>query len=178
MYWYMMTKASSRALLNDEVWSQIPPTSADRRFVGSALLVSVLLIAAILAGNATGVLMPRLTYEGGSSTAPDPLTHSLNVHAIIHNASSRSWTITGATVNAPGILHEIHTAPVSIAAHHSGTVLAVVHVDDCAATGLASTNRPDASYDIKLRVERLLGASTVTIRAVFDDQEIAMACGP
>jgi hypothetical protein len=177
MCWYMVTTTSSRALLTDDVWSQIPRTSADRRVVGGALLVLVLLIAALIIGNATGMLMPRLAYEGGSSTAADAHTHSLIVRAIIHNASSRSWRITGATVNAPGVLHETQTAPVTIAAHQSRTVMAVVHID-CAAIPRVTGNRPDASYNVNLRVERLLGASAVTIDSIFDDQLIAIACGP
>jgi hypothetical protein len=178
MYWYMMTTTSSGQLLPDDVWTQIPRTSADRRVVGGALLVVVLLLAAIIIGKATGVLTPRLTYEGGSSTAPDARTHSLIVRAIIHNASSRSWKITGATVNAPGTLHEVQTTPVSIAAHHSRTVMAVVHIDNCAAIPRAPNNQHDVSYNVNLRVERLLGASTVTIDSIFDDQLVAVACGP
>ncbi len=177
MYWYMTTRTSSRALLTDETWAQIPRTHADRRAVAAALLVLVLLLAAIIVGNATGILVPRLAYDGGSTTAADAHTHTLTVRAIIHNETSRSWKITGATINAPGTAHEIETTPVSIPAHQTRTVVGLVHVDNCAAVPSGPSSQTNASYDIKLRVERLLGVSTVTIHGVFDDQLRVIACG-
>ena len=177
MYWYMTTRTSSRALLTDETWAQIPRTHADRRSVGIALVVFALFVVAIIVGNTTGILIPRLTYEGGSTTAADAQTQTLTVRAITHNDSSRSWKITGATINAPGTVHEIQMTPVSIPAHQTRTVIGVIHVDNCAAIPSAPSDQTNPSYDIKLRVERLLGASTVTIHGVFDDQLRIIACG-
>jgi hypothetical protein len=53
----------------------------------------------------------------------------------------------------------------------------LVHVDNCAAVPSGPSSQTNASYDIKLRVERLLGVSTVTIHGVFDDQLRVIACG-
>ena len=172
MYWYMKTTTGSRALLTDETWAQIPRTHADRRAVSAALLVMGLLLAAIIIGNTTGILVPRLTDEGGSTTAH---AHRLAVRAIIHNESSRRWKISGATIDAPGTAHQIQTTPVSIPAHETRTVVGVIHVDNCAALRAVAGNQTNTSYDIKLRVERLLGVSTVTIHGVLDDQ-LALAC--
>lgn len=163
-------------MLTDETWAQIPRAHADRRAVSATLIVLVFLLAAIIVGNATGLLVPRLTYEGGSTTAADARTRTLAVRAIIHNNSARGWRVTGATVNAPGTVHDIQTAPVSIPAHQTRTVVGIVHVDNCAAIPLTPSNQSNASHDIELRVERLLGVSTVTIHGVFDDQLRAIAC--
>jgi hypothetical protein len=179
MYWYMTTTASSRTLLTDATWAQIPRAHADRRAIGAALLVLMLLLAAIILGNTTGILVPRLTYEGGSSTA-DAHTHTFTVRAIIHSNSSRSWKIAGATINAPGTVHEIQTTPVSIPAHQTRTVVGVVHVDNCAAIPSAPSNQTNPqtnpSHDLELRVGRLLGVTTVTIHGLSDDQ-LRVACG-
>jgi hypothetical protein len=102
------------------------------------------------------------------------------VRAIVHNHSARSWRVTGATIDAPGTVHEIHTTPVSIPSHETRTVVGVIQVDNCTAIPSApnQTNpQTNPSYDIKLRVERLLGVSTVTIHGVFDDQLRIIACG-
>ena len=176
MYWYMRTTTSSRALLTDETWAQIPRTRADRRAVGVAFLVLVLLLATIIVGNTTGILVPRLTYEGGSTAAANAHTHKIIVRAIVHNNSARSWKVTGATINAPGTVHDIHTTPVSIPAHETRTVVGVIQVDNCTAIPSAP-NQTNPSYDIKLSVERLLGVSTVMIHGVFDDQLRIIACG-
>lgn len=174
MYWYMTTKTASRALLTDETWDQIPSTHADRRVVGAALLVMGLVVAAIIGGNAAGVLVPHFAYEGGSTTAV-PRTHSLRVNAIIHNDTSRSWRIIGATINAPGTSHEIVTTNVNVPAHETRSVVGVVHVDDCLALTPERDSQGAVSYDITLRVERLFGASTFTIDGVSEDV-MALAC--
>lgn len=178
MYWYMMTTTSSQVLLSDEVWSQIPRTSADRRVVGAALVVLVLLVPALIMGNATGILVPRLTYEGGSSTV-DARAHTITIAAVIHNESARSWKITGATVDAPGTARVIRTAPVEIPAHQRRTVRGVAHVDNCAAVPPGPS---DQFYgfdgDVKLRVQRLFDTTTFTINTVLDKDLIAMACRP
>jgi hypothetical protein len=174
MYWYMATTTRSSVLLTDETWAQIPRTHADRRAVSAALLGLVLLLAAVIIGSTTGILVPRLSYEGGSTTAV-ARTHSLAVRAIIHNDSARGWTISGATISAPGTVQEMQTTKMSIPAHATRTVVGVVHVDNCAAVSPVVRDQENVSYDIKLRIERFLGASTFTIDGVSDDM-LAMAC--
>jgi hypothetical protein len=177
MYWYMTTTTSSRALLTDETWAQIPRTHADRRVVGAAVLVLVLLIVATIIGNTTGILVPRLTYEGGSTTPAHTRTPALAVRATIHNDSARSWNITGATINAPGTVHEIDTTPVNIPAHQTRTVVGVVRIDNCAAIPSATSSQTNTTHDIKLRVQRLFGVSMVRIDGMSDDQLRAACTG-
>jgi hypothetical protein len=177
MYWYMKTKVGSRALLSDETWARIPRTHADRRAVGAALLVLGLLLVLLIVGNNTGVLVPRLSYEAGSMTPNDARPHTITVRATIHNQSARDWKITGATINAPGTVHDIRTTPVKIPAHETRTILVGdVHVDNCAAILPAVRDQANPSYAIKLRVERLLGVSTVAIPGLDDDQLRIAAC--
>ena len=176
MYWYMQTMTTAAKLLPDAVWAQLPRTSADRRAVGSVLVALVLLIPLIVAGNATGVLVPRLSYESGSSTV-HPQGHTLDLHVVVHNSSSRSWKVVGATVVAPGGPLEIEADPVSIAAHQSRQLDGVIHVDDCAGRNPGVADRSRGRDDINLRVERLLGTTTVTVGAPVDDRVIAMTCG-
>lgn len=174
MYWYMTTKTSSLALLTDETWAQISPMRPDRRAVGAASLVLMLLLAAIGIGASAGILEPHLTHDGGSTIAV-ARTNSITVHAVIHNDSARSWTITGATINAPGTVEEMETTKVTIPAHKTRTVSGAIHVDNCGAVRLVRSNQESTSYDIKLRIERLLGASTFTIDGVSGDQ-LARVC--
>ena len=78
--------------------------------------------------------------------------------------------------NAPGTVHEMQTTKVGIPAHETRTVAGVVHVDNCLAIPSAPTNASNDSYDIDVRVDRLLGVSTVTINGLSDDQ-LTIACG-
>ena len=177
MYWYMTTTTSSQALLSDDTWAQIPRTHADRRAVGAALVVFVLFLTATIIGNTAGILVPHLTYESGSTTPAGARTHALTIRATVHNDSARSWRITGATINAPGAVHEIQTTSVNIPAHQTRTVVGIVHFANCASLPAATTSQTNVSHDIKLRVQRLLGVSTVTINGVSDDQLHAACVG-
>jgi hypothetical protein len=178
MYWYMTTNtpAARPPLLTDEVWSQIPRTTADRRTVAAALVALACIVPAIVAGSASGILEPRLGYEGGSATA-HANTHTITISADISNHSARSWKITGATVNAPGTAHSVETAGVDIPAHSRRTFVGVVHVDNCAAVP-AARNDPatDTTRAVELRVQRLLGTTAFTARNVFGDDLVTLAC--
>jgi hypothetical protein len=178
MYWYMATTTARQALLTDDVWSQIPRTSADRRIVAAALVVLACIVPAIVAGNVFGILEPRLTYEGGSASA-HANNHTITISAVISNNSARSWEIAGATVDAPGTAHTIQTAGVEIPAHARRTFVGVVHVDNCAAVP-AAPNGPatDTTRAVDLRIQRLLGTTPFTLRTVFGDDLITLACRP
>ena len=76
MYWYMTTKIGSQVLLSDGVWARLPPTTPDRRAVGAALLAFVLMVATVVVAGGSGVIAPRLSYEGGSSTATNSNTRA------------------------------------------------------------------------------------------------------
>ena len=95
----------------------------------------------------------------------------------MHNESSRSWRITGATVDAAGLAHSIRIDPVTVAAHRNGTVAGTVHIDDCAAATAANNDQANSfNGDIEVHVRRLFGTSAVTINTALSDDLIAMAC--
>ena len=176
MYWYMVTTTARQALLTDEVWSQIPRTAADRRIVTAALVALACIIPAIIAGNVSGILEPRLSYEGGYASA-HASNHTITISADISNNSARSWRITGATVNAPGTAHEIQTAGVEIPAHARRTFVGVIHVDNCAAVpAVPNTPATDTARPVQLHVQRLLGTTPFALSTAFGDDLIVLAC--
>src|ERR1700690_3268957 len=129
----MKTITDRESLLSDEVWAQIPRTTADRREVGTVLLALVLLIPAAIVVRASGTLIPRFSYEGGQSSVSAP-ARTIRFAMFITNHSVRSWKIVGATVHMPGTKSGIRISPITIAPHHRRTVSGVIHIDDCSAT--------------------------------------------
>ena len=127
----------SKALLSDDVWSQLDPAGArlsrrDRARVALAVLVVLAFGLLTTWASAAGFFRPRISATGTATIDLHPAAHAIVARIELENSGMIDERITAVRATDGNLTVSTADLPLAIASHHRAALTVRVVVRDCA----------------------------------------------